>query len=140
MLCGKKQSYILNSSKSTTKVFLMEFLNKFQDIGKLQLLMHSHFLKKFLTKTLHFSRCWLFLKEWNNEIVLINITPPIEVYPPTNLRKKFVLTKFWQIFKLSLPIIMGRGGGVGGGGEDTMRPLWLVLVVFQILVRQKIRR
>ena len=28
--------------------------------------MHSHFLKKFLKETLHFSERWLFLKKWNN--------------------------------------------------------------------------
>ena len=44
------------SSKSTKReVFLREFLNKIEDIGKLQLLMLSHFLKKFLTEALHFS-------------------------------------------------------------------------------------
>ena len=61
--------------------------------------MHSCFLKNFLTETLHFSGCWLFLKKSNNEIVVINITPPIEVYPPTNVRKNFFAAKFWQIFK-----------------------------------------
>ena len=36
-------------SKSTeTEVFLKEFFHKFEDIGKYQLLMHSHFLKIFL--------------------------------------------------------------------------------------------
>ena len=39
------------------------------------------------------------------------LTPPIiKVYPPTNLRKNFVPTKFWQIFKLSPLIIMVEGG------------------------------
>ena len=28
---------------------------------------------------------------------------PIEVYPPTNVRKNFVPTKTWQIFKLGPP-------------------------------------
>ena len=28
--------------------------------------MHSHFLKKFLKETRHFSERWLFLKKWNN--------------------------------------------------------------------------
>ena len=71
--------------------------------------------EEILMETLHFSGCWLFLKKRNNEIIVINITPPfyfncpIEVYPPTNLRKNFVPTKFWQIFKLSPPIIMGLG-------------------------------
>ena len=37
----------------------------------------------------------------------IFLTPPIEVYPATNVRKSFVTTKFWQIFKLSHPIVMG---------------------------------
>ena len=42
------------------------------------------------------------------EIAVINITPLIEVYPPTNVRKNFVPTKFWQIFKLSpLPLLWG---------------------------------
>ena len=64
------------SSKSTkSDVFLKEFFNKFECINKQQLLMHSHPLKKFLTETLHFSGCLLFLKKWNNEIVVINITP-----------------------------------------------------------------
>ena len=71
--------------------------------------------EEILMETLHFSGCWLFLKKRNNEIIVINITPPfyfncpIEVYPPTNLRKNFVPTKFWQIFKLSPPIIMWVG-------------------------------
>ena len=34
---------------------------------------------------------------------------PIEVYPPKNLRKKFVPTKFWQVFKLSPLIILRMG-------------------------------
>ena len=41
------------------------------------------------------------------------LTPSIEVYPPINVRKDFVPTKFWEIFKLSLPIMMG-------GGAETM--------------------
>ena len=36
-------------------------------------------------------------------------TPPIEVYPAISVRKNFVTTKFWQIFKLSHPIVMGVG-------------------------------
>ena len=43
----------------------------------------------------------------------ILLTPPIEVYPATNVRIKFVTTKFWQIFKLSHPIVMA-------GGAETM--------------------
>ena len=83
MLWGNKRSYILNSSKSTkSKVFLKEFFNKFKDIGKLQLLMHSHFLKKFLMETLRFSMCWLFLNKLNNEIVVINITPTYNFNSP----------------------------------------------------------
>ena len=35
-------------------------------------------------------------------------TPPIEVYPAINVRKNFVTTKFWQIFKLSHPVVMGE--------------------------------
>ena len=40
------------------------------------------------------------------------LTPPIEVYPATNVRKIFVTTKFWQIFISShplSPIVMGVG-------------------------------
>ena len=59
--------------------------------------------------TLYFSGCWLFLNKSNNESLVTNMTPPIEVYPPTNVRKNFDPTKFWQIFKLSLYIIMWRG-------------------------------
>ena len=32
----------------------------------------------------------------------------MNVYPPTNVRKISAPTKFWQIFKLSSPIIMGE--------------------------------
>ena len=35
------------------------------------------------------------------------LTPPIEDYLTKNVRKKFVTTKFWQIFKLGHPIVMG---------------------------------
>ena len=35
------------------------------------------------------------------------LTPAIEVYPVTNVRKNFVTPKFWQIFKLSHAIVMG---------------------------------
>ena len=37
------------------------------------------------------------------------LTPAIEVYPVTNVRKNFVTPKFWQIFKLSHAIVMGVG-------------------------------
>ena len=78
-----------------------------------------------LIETLHFSGCWLFLKKWNNEIIII-LLPPfyfnslIEFYPPTNLRKNFMPTKFWQVFKLIPPsppsiIIEGEGGGGSHG-------------------------
>ena len=43
----------------------------------------------------------------------IFVAPPIEVYAATNVRKNLVTTGFWQIFKLSHPIVMG-------GGADTM--------------------
>ena len=39
----------------------------------------------------------------------IFLTPPIEVYRATNVRKNFVTTKFWQVFKLSHPIVTGGG-------------------------------
>ena len=32
--------------------------------------------------TLYFSGCWLFLNKSNNESLVTNMTPPIEVYPP----------------------------------------------------------
>ena len=35
------------------------------------------------------------------------LTPPIDIYPATNVRKNFVTTKFWQILKLSHPIVVG---------------------------------
>ena len=35
---------------------------------------------------------------------------PIEVYLPRNVTKHFVLTKVWQIFKLSPPDYNGGGG------------------------------
>ena len=34
------------------------------------------------------------------------LSPPIEAYPPTNVIQKFAATQLWQIFKLSLPIII----------------------------------
>ena len=34
------------------------------------------------------------------------LTPPKELYPARNVRKNFVITKFWQIFKLIHPIVM----------------------------------
>ena len=48
--------------------FLKDFFSKFEDISKEQLLMHSHFLKKFLRETFHFSGCWLL---WRNEIMKV---------------------------------------------------------------------
>ena len=69
MLCGKNIYTYLSKpvgkrTKSTkSEIFLKDFFNKFEDNGKYQLLMNSHFLKKFLNKTLHFSGCWMFLKK-----------------------------------------------------------------------------
>ena len=77
------------------------------------------FPEEILIEILQLSGCWLFLKEWNNEVIVINITPsslfqlPHRCFPPTNLRKKFVLTTFWQIFELSPPIIMWVGTNHG---------------------------
>ena len=116
--CFYPQLWILFSKTPATvstkgEVFLNDFFSKFEDISKYQLLTYSHFLKKFLRETLHFSECWLFLKKWNNESVInvtplhLILTPPIDVYPPKNVRKTFVPTKFWRIFKLNPPIIMG---------------------------------
>ena len=52
---------------------------------------------------------------YGNIILLTHIllTPLIEVYLATNVKKKFVTTKFWKIFKLSHPIVMA-------GGAETM--------------------
>ena len=33
----------------------------------------------------------------------------MKVHPATNVRKNFVTTKFWQVFELSHPIVMGEG-------------------------------
>ena len=46
-----------------SEVFLKDFFSKFEDIGKKQLLMHSHFLKKFLKERLHCSGCLTVSKE-----------------------------------------------------------------------------
>ena len=77
MLCGNKRSYTYLSkpvgkrSESTkSEVFLKDFLNKFHDIGKYPLLMHSHFLMKFFTK----KKTSLF---WVLDVSIINITPLI---------------------------------------------------------------
>ena len=91
-----------------------------------QLLMHWHFLKKFLKITSLFE-CWMFLKKWNNETTVILfphiiLTPPIEVYPSTNARKNFAPTKFWEIFKSSPPIIIFWGES--GAGAETMVKLF----------------
>ena len=37
----------------------------------------------------------------------MTLTPPHRVLSPTNVRRSFIPTKFWQIFKLSPAIIMG---------------------------------
>ena len=36
------------------------------------------------------------------------LTPPDRVLSPTNVRRSFIPSKFWQIFKLSPAIIMGE--------------------------------
>ena len=51
----------------------------------------------------------------------IFLTPPIEVNPATNVRKNFVTTKLWQMFKLSQPIVMG------GGAETMFNKITLVM-------------
>ena len=75
--------------------------------------MHSHFVKKFLKETLHFSAgCWLFLKKWNNEGVYysphIILTPPIEVYFPHKCKKKFGPHKILANFQIKSPHYNGR--------------------------------
>ena len=39
----------------------------------------------------------------------IFLTLPIDLYPAKNARKNFVTTKFWQIFQLIHPMVMGGG-------------------------------
>ena len=65
--------------------------------------MYSHSLKKFLKETLHFSGCWLFLRKWNNEKIVILPSPPLPhiILTPQKYKKTLCPTKFWQIFKLS---------------------------------------
>ena len=67
--------------------------------------MHSHFLKKFLKKHYTVSKE---MKQWkcSNIVPHLFLTPPIEVYLGTNVRKNFVTTRFWQIFILSHPQLM----------------------------------
>ena len=93
--------------------------SEFEAIDKSQLLIYSHYLQKFLKETLHFSGCWFFLKNWNNEDVVINITSPHrDLCPPTSPHKhmkKFCPHKILTNFKLSPPItgfpIVGWGHG-----------------------------
>ena len=56
--------------------------SEFEATGKSQLLIYSHFLKKFLKETFHFSGCWLFIKKWDNEGVVFNNTPPYNFNSP----------------------------------------------------------
>ena len=44
----------------------------------------------------------------------------MKVYFPTSIGKIFFLTKFWETFKLSHPIIMKGVGEGGGGGAEIM--------------------
>ena len=71
--------------KHKIEVFLKNLFYKFEGIGKSQLLIYSHFLKKFLKERFHFSGYWLFLKKSNNEGVIINILPRIGLFPPTSV-------------------------------------------------------
>ena len=71
--------------------------------------MHSHFLKIFLRETLHFAGCWLFLKKWNNEGVVINITPPYSFnsphtsISPRKCKKNFCPHKILANFQIKSP-------------------------------------
>ena len=56
----------------------------------------------------------------------------MEVYPPTNVRKNSVPTKFWQIFKLSPPI----GGRNNGQSTDmTGQILPFVRPEFSVIIQ-----
>ena len=81
--------------------------------------MHSHFLKKFLKKTLHFSGCLLSLNKWNNGSVasniVINITPPY-IFNSTHrslsrhkCKKKICHHKILANFQIKSPHCNGRG-------------------------------
>ena len=80
--------------------------------------MHSHFLKKFFKKTLHFSGCWMLLKKWNNKTIVINITSPYNFtsthrgLSPLKCKKKNCLQKILGNFQIMSPHY-NRGGGVG---------------------------
>ena len=67
-----------------------------------------YYLRKPVGKSSKSTKSEVFLREFFNKNYCphIILTPPIKVYPPTNLRKNFVPTKLWQISKLW-----------GGGGE-----------------------
>ena len=69
-------NYYNNSSKYVANRTLF-FKTSVTVSTRSEKVMYSHFLKKFLKETIHFSGCWLFLKKWSNESVVINITPSI---------------------------------------------------------------
>ena len=114
MLCGNKRSYIFKTSKSTkSEVFLIEY---FQDsIRNWQVTTTDAFTFPEEILNRNTSLFWvLAVSEKMKQVNCINkyYSPPysfnstIQVYLLTNLRKNFVPAKFWQIFKLSSPIIM----------------------------------
>ena len=111
MLCGNKRSYIIKQTCRAQKAQKVKFFSG-NFLLKLRISTSNNYwcLKKFLTETLHFSGCWLFLKKWNNEIVVINIiTPsynfksPIKVYPPHKSKKKFCPHKIFANFQIKSP-------------------------------------
>ena len=48
------------------------------------------------------------------------LTPPIEIYPATHVRKNFVTSKFWQNFILNYPPASPLSPIVMVGGRETM--------------------
>ena len=96
-------SITLVTVSSKSEVFIKNIFSQFEDTGGQQL-MHSHFFKKFLKERLHFSGCWLFLKKWNNESIVISITPPYIFNSPVKVyKKKLYLYKILAIFQMKSP-------------------------------------
>ena len=69
-------------------------------------------ISEFFTETLHFSGCWLFLKKWDNEIVVTNITTSILSWASHRdlflhkSKKKNCLHKILANFQIKSHIIM----------------------------------
>ena len=64
----------------------------------------------------------------------IHLTPPIQVYPATNVRKKFATAKFWQILKLSHPIVMG------GEAETMFNQVTFILFFYRYIITRTFKQ